>query len=126
MKQNAVIKNRKTKAVEKAILITKQLSIDFPEPFSVQVTAFVPKANVKAPMPKLAVTINLADDMIRPVSGSVKDLQDFFLGIAQFLAENEVKLEEAIRAEGAAWLKLQEAYLAARNAQMFGHKLQAV
>jgi hypothetical protein len=126
MRQSAHIKLRAGKKTEKAILISKQLSIDFPEPFSVQVSAFVPKAELKKPMPKLAVTLDVADDKVRLVSGSVEDLINFHLNIAQFLTENQEALENAVNKESERWLELQQSFLIAQKSTKTGHLKKVV
>lgn len=115
MKQSAHIKFRSIKTSEKAILISKQLKIDFPDPFTIKVSAFVPKADIKKPMPKLAVTVDVADDKVRFVSGSVEELIDFHLNVAQWLNENKNALEDAVSREATAWVELQQAFLVSKQ-----------
>lgn len=127
MKQNAVIKTRKQKAVEKAVLMSKQLVIDYDgggEGFTVNVAAFVPKAALKKPMPKLALTMDVADDKIRCVSGSVAELAELHMQIAKWLLENEATLQMKVLEEQKAWLDLHQTYQQAQLTRL--SKLQVV
>lgn len=110
MKGNASFKFKKAQLGEKAVLISKQIQIDFPEPFTIHVSAFIPKAELKKPMPKLAITTNVADDKIRMVAGKVEELIDYHIKVAQWLDENKEVLTAALEKESEKWLELQNAY----------------
>lgn len=101
---NADIKFKKPSRVEKAVLISSQLKIDFDE-FDVRFTAYVPKADIRKPKPKVAVTLDVASDKIRAVSGSVDDLIDLFGGIAVWLSDNRKLLNDTVEKEANIWLQ---------------------
>jgi len=110
MRTNATIKTKAQKRVEKAILLNRQMKIDFPQPFTINVSAFVPKAELKKPMPKVAVTIDVADDKIRCVSGSVDELAELYLSIAKFILDNKQELQTKVVEEQRTWMELHMRY----------------
>lgn len=119
MNQNASIRLKKTKPVEKAILINKAIDIDpmsGGERFKALCTLFVPKANVREKMPKLAFKMQVADDFVRPVTNSAEDMRDFLLELAAFVDENKENINSALEKEQEAWLDMQNAYIEARRA----------
>ena len=101
--------------VEKALLMHKQLKLDLD--FDIQVSAFVPKANLKKPMPKVAVTIDCAFDKMRLVSGKPEDLRDMFGEIAFWINENLDKLNEVMEKEQNAWLEIQKRFIDSNRKQ---------
>lgn len=109
-RQRADIKIKKPSRSEKAILMSKQYKIDFngEDSFSIQASAYVPKANANKPMPKIAVTIDVAYDSIRTIAGDIDDLIDFYGGIAYWLEENRESLQNAAHKEQQIWLKMLE------------------
>lgn len=118
MNQNASIRFKKTKPVEKAVLISSQIEIEAmsgSDSFKALIALFVPKANVKEKMPKLAQKIQVGNDFVRPVTNSAEEMIDFHLKIAAFIKENAEKINLAIEKEQRAWLDMQNAYLEART-----------
>lgn len=123
MNQSASIRLKKPKAVEKAILVNKSINIDpmsGTDCFKALCTLFVPKANVREKMPKLALKMQVADDFIRPVTNSAQDMEDFLLELASFVKENADKIDSALQKEQEAWLDMQNAYIEARRAAKDG------
>jgi hypothetical protein len=109
-RQKADIKIKKPSRSEKAILMSKQYKIDFngQDSFSIQASAYVPKANANKQMPKIAVTIDVGYDLIRTVSGDIDDLINFYGGVAVWLDENRDTLQNAVDKEQRIWLKMLE------------------
>jgi hypothetical protein len=118
MNQSASIRFKKTKPVEKAVLISSQIEIEAmsgTEGFKALISLFVPKANPKEKMPRLAQKIQVGSDFVRPVTNSAEEMIDFHLKVAAFIQENAEKINLAIEKEQQAWVDMQNAYLAART-----------
>jgi hypothetical protein len=103
-KQGAVIKHKKSKIVEKSILLSKsiQLKLDF----DLQVSAWIPAAKINKPMPQVNLTINVSYDDIRLGCNTTEELIDGLMEIVSFLSKNKEVLNNSAKAEQQRWLDL--------------------
>lgn len=104
--RNATIHELRARVVEKAVLKFERYEVDAPDPFSVQVSYYVPVAKAKKPMPKCAVVISCGSNVVRVVSGEVSELWEMFSGVVKFLEEQGGEYQDIVDREQARWRKL--------------------
>ena len=120
MKQNASITIKSRKISEKALLLHSNFNLDAmsgSDSFKALCSLFVPKASLKEKMPKLALTMQVSDSHVRPVTNSAEEMRDFLLEMASWVDQNAEKVNKALETEQDAWLEMQNAYLNARKEQ---------
>jgi hypothetical protein len=105
-KQNAVINYRKTKVVEKAVLLNKsiQLRIDF----SVSCSVWIPVAKQNKPMPQIVLTMNVGTEGVSFNANNTEDIVKALYNMAVFLEKNEQHLNQTVEEQRDKWLEMAE------------------
>lgn len=103
-KQSAEIKHKRSKLVEKSVMMNKtvQLKLDF----DLSVTAWVPSAKVNKPMPQVNLTLNVSYDDVRLGCNTTDELIDGLMEIVTFLEKNKEILNNTARTEQEKWIEL--------------------
>lgn len=105
LRENATIKRYVVKKNEKAILLPKKIMLG---DFSFHITVFVPKAELKKPKPKVALTLDVGDSSCRFVSDSVDALIESQAEIILLLENNKESIEKAVQTESDKWFEKQQ------------------
>ncbi len=106
LRETAIIKKQNVKKSEKAIMLPKVISLG---EFSFHATVFVPKADIKKPKPKIALTLDVNGERPRFVGENVKDIIKSIAEIILLLDENEEHIEKAVEEQSDLWIKKQQA-----------------
>jgi len=114
MKQNATIKTKKRSFSQKSILLNFEVRVDYPRFFTIKCALYVPKADLKKPMPKGALSITTGDDGVKIVSGTACDIADALGELYNFIREHEDEIQAKIEEEQTEWLRLQKEYMESR------------
>jgi hypothetical protein len=103
-KQRAEIVHKRSKLVEKAVMMNKtvQLKLDF----DLSVTAWVPSAKVNKPMPQVNLTLNVSYDDVRLGCNTAEELIDGLMEIVVFLEKNKEVLNTSAKTEQQKWIEL--------------------
>jgi hypothetical protein len=106
-KQNAVINYRKTKVVEKAVLLNRsiQLRLDF----NVVCSVWVPMAKENKPMPQIVLTMNVGTEGVSFNANNTEDIVKALYDMAVFLEKNEQHLNQIADEQRDKWLEIAEA-----------------
>lgn len=110
MKQSATIRTRKQSKSQKAILLNHRGLIEDAEQFVITFTAFVPKADLRFPMPKAALSITVGDDVVRFVSSSTDNIEDILRDTLEWWMNAKSDITAKVIEEQKSWLEKQSDY----------------
>ena len=96
-KQSAEIKHKRSKLVEKSVMMNKtvQLKLDF----DLSVTAWIPSAKINKPMPQVNLTMHVSYDDIRIGCNTTEELIDGLMEMVAFLEKNKDVLNNTVKTE---------------------------
>ncbi len=108
MRQQADIILKKASVNEKATLCHRKIKLqsDQNTTFDTKISAFVPVADIRKAMPKIAVTVSIGNDNVRVVADSAADIANFFADCVVFIENYEKTLNSALQKQQQVYAEL--------------------